>query len=106
MINYQNIAKKCGVSGPTIKEYFQILESTLIGRFIPVFRKQIKRRLVSASRFVFFDMGVVNLLTRRGTIHIGSALFGKAFEHFITLEIITKTEYITKNIILKFPSEL
>lgn len=38
MVNYNNIARECGVSAPTVKEYFQILEDTLIGRFVPAFQ--------------------------------------------------------------------
>ena len=40
MVNYTNIATDCGVSAPTVKEYFQILEDTLTGRFLPSFRKK------------------------------------------------------------------
>ena len=39
IVNYSNIAADCGVSAPTIREYFQILEDTLIGRFLPSFQK-------------------------------------------------------------------
>jgi predicted AAA+ superfamily ATPase len=35
IVNYTNIAAECGVSGPTVKEYFQILEDTMTGRFLP-----------------------------------------------------------------------
>ena len=37
MVNYTNIAQDCGVSATTIKEYFNILEQTLIGYMIPAF---------------------------------------------------------------------
>ena len=30
MLNYSNIASECGVTSPTVREYFQILEDTLI----------------------------------------------------------------------------
>jgi predicted AAA+ superfamily ATPase len=93
MINFNNIAGDCGVSAPTVKGYFQILEDTLIGRFIPAFRKRVKRRLISASRFVFFDMGIVVHLARRGEVKEGSELFGRVFEHFITLEILAHSSY-------------
>ena len=43
MLNYNNIASECGVSAPTIKEYFSILEDTLIGYMIPSYKKVIKR---------------------------------------------------------------
>ncbi|MCP5102681.1 MAG: ATP-binding protein [bacterium] len=93
MVNYNNIAGDCGVSAPTIKEYFQILEDTLIGRFIPAFRKKAKRRLIRAPRFIFFDIGIVAHLARRGEVKEGSELFGRAFEHFITLEVLAHSSY-------------
>lgn len=93
MINYNNIASDCGVSAPTIKQYFLILEDTLMGRFIPAFRKKAKRRLIGASRFIFFDTGVVAQLTRRGEVKEGSELFGRVFEHFITLEVLAHSSY-------------
>jgi predicted AAA+ superfamily ATPase len=42
IVNYTNIASECGVSSVTIKEYFQILEDTLIGRFVPSFQNWLK----------------------------------------------------------------
>lgn len=96
IVNYSNIAKECGISSPTVKEYFQILEDTLLGRFIPAFQKTVKRRLIAAPRFLFFDLGIVNILTRRGIIEQGSELFGRAFEHFIFLEVMAHRSYSEK----------
>ncbi len=93
MIHYHNIANDCGVSSPTIKGYFQILQDTLIGKFIPAYSKRMKRRLIRAAKFVFFDVGVVGHLTRRGDVMEGSELFGRAFEHFITLEVLAHSSY-------------
>lgn len=97
MVNFNNIAGDCGVSAPTIKEYFQILEDTLIGGFIPAFRKKAKRRLIRAPRFIFFDVGIVAHLARRGQVREGSELFGRAFEHFITLEVLAHSSYSDLN---------
>ncbi len=93
MVNYKNIATDCGVSGPTIKEYFQILEDTLIGKFVPSFQKKPKRRVVQAPKFYFFDIGIVNHLLKRGKIEMGSELFGHAFEHFIFHELTAHSSY-------------
>ena len=93
LINYNTIATECGVSAPTAKGYFQILEDTLIGRFVPAFRKRAKRRIVGAPRFYFFDIGVVAHLTSRGHVVPGSELFGRAFEHFIFMELTAHASY-------------
>ena len=97
IINYNNIASECGVSAPTIKEYFRILEDTLMGRFIPAFRKKVKRRVIGAPRFVYFDIGIIAQLTRRGEVKEGSELFGRAFEHFIILEVLAHSSYSDLN---------
>jgi len=93
MIQFTNIARECGVSAPTVKSYYQILEDTLLGKFISAFQKRPKRRVILAPRFYFFDVGVVGLLTKRGRIAIGSELFGKAFEHFLYMELAAYASY-------------
>ena len=93
MVNYTNIASDCGVSAVMVKEYFQILEDTLIGRFLPSFQKKPKRRVILSPKFYLFDVGVANYLVKRGNIEFGSEAFGKAFEHFIYQEIIAHSHY-------------
>jgi len=93
MVNYHNIASDCGVSGPTVKEYFHILEDTRIGRFLPAYRKRPKRRVVTAPKFYYFDVGVAAHLLKRGPVSPGSEAFGKAFEHFLYNEIVAHSSY-------------
>jgi len=102
MVNYSNIATDCGVSATTVKEYFQILEDTLIGRYLPSFSKRPKRRVISAPKFYLFDVGIANYLLRRGKIEQGSELFGKAFEHFIFQEIYAHSRYSEKEYPLSY----
>ncbi len=93
MVNFTAIATDCGVSAITIKEYFQILEDTLIAYFIPVYQKKPKRRVIKAPKFYFFDLGIVNHLLHRGKIEKGSELFGHAFESFIFQELMAHKHY-------------
>lgn len=93
MLNYTNIARECGITSPTVKEYFQILEDTLIGRQLPAFRKTKKRRLVTSPKFYFFDLSPVIHLSRRGEVVPGSELFGRAFEHFMWMELVAHSSY-------------
>lgn len=97
IVNYTNIASECGISAPTVKEYFQILEDTLIGRFLHSFQKRPKRRVILAPKFYYFDMGIANYLLKRTAIEQGSEVFGKAFEHFIYHEIYTHSSYSELN---------
>jgi predicted AAA+ superfamily ATPase len=93
IVNYTNIASECGVSSPTIKEYFQILEDTLVGRFVPVFQKKPKRRVIKAPKFYYFDVGVTNYLLKRSKIELGTEQVGNAFESFILQELIAHRHY-------------
>lgn len=93
VVNYNNIASECGVSAPTVKEYFSILEETLIGYTIPAFTKNVKRRVIQSPKFYYFDVGIVNFLLRRRSLLPGSAEFGHAFEHLIMQELIAYIGY-------------
>lgn len=93
IVNYTNIASDCGVSAPTIREYFQILEDTLTGRFLPAYRKKPKRRVIHAPKFYYFDVGIANYLLKRKMIVRGSEAFGKSFEHYIYHEIYSHSHY-------------
>ena len=93
VVNYNNIASECGVSPPTVKEYFSILEETLIGYTIPAFTKNVKRRVIQSPKFYYFDVGIVNFLLRRRSLLPGSAGFGHAFEHLIMQELIAYIGY-------------
>ena len=97
MVNYTNIASDCGVSAPTVKEYFQILEDTMIGRFLPSYQKNPKRRVILAPKFYLFDVGIANYLVQRGKIEQGGESYGKALEHFIHQEIVAHSHYSDKN---------
>lgn len=58
IVNYANIAKDVGVDEKTIKEYFSILEDTMIGFFLEPFHSSFRKRLVEKPKFYFFDTGV------------------------------------------------
>ncbi len=97
-ISFQSIAGDCGVSPNSIKNYIQILEDTLLVFHLKPFTKTKKRKAISRSKLYFFDIGVTNSLANRGEILDGSELFGKAFEHFILLEVRAFLSYARKNI--------
>lgn len=102
IVNYSNIATECGVSHNTVKEYFQILEDTLLGRFLPSFQKKPKRRVILAPKFYYFDLGIVNKLLKRGRIEAKSESFGHAFEHFIYQELHAHSKYSEKDYMISY----
>ena len=86
LINYVNIARETGVSHKVIRTYFDILEDTYLGFRIPPWKKSKNRRMIITEKFYLFDVGVANYLCRRQP-RLGSPEFGKAFEHYILMEI-------------------
>ena len=93
IVNYSNIAQDCGVDAKTVKEYFAILEETLIGYMVPAFRRTVKRRLNQSPRFYYFDVSLPNYLLHRNNMEPGSDDFGHAFEHLMIQEIIAYLGY-------------
>ena len=93
MVNNNNIATDCGVSATTVSAYFDILEDTLIGYRIPAFQKVMKRRLVQAPRFYYFDVGVANHLSHRKDLVRGTPEYGNAFEHLVIQELYAWLHY-------------
>ena len=86
LLNYSNAARESGVSVKTIREYYQILEDTLIGRQLVPWRKTKKRRLIETAKFFFFDTGIVSNLLEQRSLLPGTTEYGRAFEHFILQE--------------------
>jgi uncharacterized protein len=86
LINYTNVARESGVSAKVVRNYFQILEDTLLGFRLSPWKKTPNRRLVESEKFYLFDIGVSNYLARRKP-RLGTPEFGKAFEHFIMMEL-------------------
>ena len=93
IINNNNIAQECGVSATTVSSYFDILEDTLIGYRIPAFRRVMKRKLVQAPRFYYFDVGIANHLLHRKDMVRGTDEYGHAFEHLVIQELYAFLHY-------------
>ena len=86
LLNYTNVGRETGVSAKVVRNYFQILEDTLLGFRITPWRKVRNRRLIETEKFYLFDVGVTNYLARRAP-KIGTPEFGNSFEHYILMEL-------------------
>jgi len=92
-LNFTAVANDTGVPAKVIREYYQILEDTLIGHLVPAYQKTQKRKAMATARFYLFDVGIANMLTKRGPIEPGSEAYGKALEHLIFLELRSHLDY-------------
>lgn len=103
LINYANIARECGVDAKTVKEYYQILADTLLGFFVEPFKKRQSRDVIGkACKFYLFDVGVAGALCKRTLEETRGEMFGKAFEHFIILEIRAYRSYRERDFDIRF----
>ncbi len=86
LLNYTNVGRETGVSAKVVRNYFQILEDTLLGFRVSPWRKAKNRRLIETEKFYLFDVGVTNYLARRMP-KAGTPEFGHSFEHYILMEL-------------------
>ena len=93
LINYTNISNDAQVPASTVREYFQILRDTLIGFDVPAWKKSLKRKPISTSKFYFFDVGVVLCLQNSRVLAENSPEFGGAFETYIAHELKSFLDY-------------
>lgn len=89
LINYSKIARECGASDYSVKEYFKLLEDTLLGFFLRPFHESIRKRQLSAPKFFIFDAGVKRALLTQLTLPILPATsgYGDSFEEWLIVEI-------------------
>lgn len=88
IVNYSSIASEIGISHLTVKSYFEIMESTLMGDLIwPVTESVTRKKLSKSPRFLFFDLGVRRVTANEGT-KLGSTRMGQIFEQFIGIELL------------------
>lgn len=101
LLNYTNVGRETGVSTRVVRNYFQILEDTLLGFRIPPWRKVKNRRLIETEKFYLFDVGVTNYLARRSP-RIGTPEFGKSFEQYILMELKAYQAYRNPEIDIRY----
>ena len=101
-INYESFSRDLQISPRTLKNYIEILNDTLLGFMLPGWTKTKKRKAISRGKYYLFDLGVTNTLCRRGAIKYNSELFGKAFEHFIILEVRSYLSYSRKKLSMHY----
>lgn len=101
-INFTQVASDAGVSPTTIREYYAILEDTLIGTMLEPWTKSVKRKAVTTGKFYFFDTGVCHALAETEHLDGNSDLYGKSFEHWVSMELRAFLGYREKTQKLRF----
>jgi len=93
MLNFSKIASDAQVPTSTVREYFQILEDTLIATTLPAWKKSSVRKPITTAKFYFFDVGVARQLQGRRDLPVRTPAFGEAFETYIFHELSAFIDY-------------
>ncbi len=94
-VNFSKIAKAARVAPNTAQQYYQILVDTLVAFRLDGWTESVRKQLLSAPRFYFFDCGVLNALRGEGRteLKLGTYRFGRLFETFLILECLRLNDY-------------
>ena len=85
-LNISNIAREVGVARSTVQGYFNILEDTLLGWYLPAYRNKVKVKEVAHVKFYLFDCGVQRALAGLHRDEPSALETGTLFETFILNE--------------------
>lgn len=105
IINHSAIAREINAQVPTVQNYFQILEETHLGFYLPHFHQSVRKSQLKSSKFYLFDLGVKNQLEgalSEGIPTEGTSRFGELFEAFIVTEIFRMNHYFEKDFRLSY----
>ncbi len=92
-VNFERLASDAQAAPSTVRNYFQILQDTLLGSVLPAWRRGGQTREVATGKFYFFDTGVARSLQGRKNFAPGTPEWGEAFEAFIFHELRCFLEY-------------
>lgn len=95
MINYAGISREAGVSLPTVKTYYQLLEDMFVGFRVTALSGSPRKSLLSTERFCFFDIGVRNAAAE---LPLETAAVranpGPIFEQWVGIELWKRLQYL------------
>jgi predicted AAA+ superfamily ATPase len=92
-LNLSELARESAVSRKLADSYFSILKDLLLAYELPVFTKKAKRKLVSQTKFYYFDCGVYNTLRPRGVLDRGLGDVGVMIESLVMQELVATNSY-------------
>jgi predicted AAA+ superfamily ATPase len=64
-LNFSKIVRMCSMNHSTIRAYYQILEDTLLGRFLFPLVGSTRQQLSKRPKFYLFDTGVIRAILGR-----------------------------------------
>ena len=104
LINYAKIARDINSDPSNVRNYYSILEETLVGFLLEPFHTSIRKRQRHAPKFYFFDTGIVRTLAGLLDVPLKpeNYEFGNYFESFLINQIRTYLTYRGKQFKLSY----
>jgi predicted AAA+ superfamily ATPase len=95
IVNYAAIASQSGISQPTVKSYYQLLEDMFVGFHVPAWSRSPRKGVLSTPRFFLFDVGLrhaaAGLQVSRATVRANP---GPIFEQWVGIELWKRLQYL------------
>lgn len=94
LLNMASLAADAGISPPTAKTWFSVLEASFIAFRLPSFHGNVSKRLIKMPKLHFYDSGLVCwLLGIREPLQLSThPLRGAIFESWVVSEVIKHRE--------------
>jgi predicted AAA+ superfamily ATPase len=95
IVNFAPIARSVGLSQPTVKAHYQLLEDMFVGFHVPAYTKSPRKNLLSTPKFLFFDLGVRHAAADlRPSQDVVLANPGTVFEQWVGIELWKRLQYL------------
>ena len=90
IINTENVGKQTNIEPLTVGKYFQWLNDTLLGFYLPGYSRSARTTQADNPKFYFFDTGIMRAAcgALKDDLSAGNYTYGRLFEHLVILEII------------------
>jgi predicted AAA+ superfamily ATPase len=92
-VNFSAVARDCQLPAATVREYYTILEDTLMGFFLRPFTRGVRKRMSAQPRFYFFDNGVTRAINGTLAAAPGPLERGRLYEQWFVQEVHRASEY-------------
>ncbi len=94
-VNYAAISQEAGITAPTVKSYYQLLEDMFVGFQVLAYSKSPRKNLLSTSKFLFFDLGVRHAAAGLvPSIELVKSQPGVIFEQWVGIELWKRLQYV------------
>lgn len=95
ILNHARIARGAGISIPSVRSHYQLLEDMFIGFRVPAFSGSRRKNLLSTDRYFFFDLGIRHAAAGFAPTPAAVEMSpGPLFEQWVGIELWKRLSYL------------